>query len=137
MKHINMKALDANEDPVVVLDHLAQPFLDLAQKLEAARLEGIDQEEWVALTDTNMFYWRFIVNYLPKNFESRVSPASKAMLEMIADFMIRAAKAMRRNPDGNILKQMVQMNLNMSDQILTIAEKLEENRRAGKEAALA
>ncbi len=130
IKNIDVEKLDSLENPAEVLDELAQPFLDLARKLEEIRLNGADPADWVAVADTNMFYWRFIVNYLPKHFETKVSPASKAMLEMIADFMIRAAKAMRSNVDENLLGQMVQMNLNMSDQILTIAEKLEKHRKA-------
>lgn len=126
----NAKLIENTNNPSEVLDELAQPFLDLAQKLEEVRLNGTKSEEWVALSDTNMFYWRFIVNYLPKHFESKVSPASKAMLEMISDFMIRAAKAMRNAPDPKLLAQMVQMNLNMSDQILTIAEKLDAQQEA-------
>lgn len=130
IEQVNLSELEANQNQVEVLDQLAQPFLDLAKKLEAVRLNGTDHETWVALSDTNMFYWRLIVNYLPKHFESKVSPASRAMLEMISDFMIRAAKAMRHAPDVKLLEQMVQLNLNMSDQILSIAEKIESHRKA-------
>ncbi|WP_420549744.1 hypothetical protein [Curvivirga sp.] len=130
IKNIDVAELEISNDPIETLDHLAQPFLDLAKKLEEVRLNGTDTETWTALGDANVFYWRLIVNYLPKHFASSVSPASKAMLEMIADFMLRASKAMRHAPDTALLAQMVQLNLNMSDQILSIAEKIDNERMA-------
>ena len=130
IENIDVSEFEVSNDPIETLDHLAQPFLDLAKKLEEVRLNGTDSETWAALGDSNVFYWRLIVNYLPKHFSSSVSPASKAMLEMIADFMLRASKAMRQAPDNAVLAQMVQLNLNMSDQILSIAEKIDNERLA-------
>lgn len=101
-----------------LIDDMALPFLNLAERLEAARLNGMDRTEWNAVLEANMFMWRFIANYLPRMFDDKVPKRTGAMLEMIADFMTRAEAAMPDGPDAKLVATLVEMNLNMCDQIL-------------------
>ncbi|RED53951.1 hypothetical protein [Aestuariispira insulae] len=116
---IKMNAL-AGKDVADMIDEMALPFLDLAEKLEAARLNGADKATWTAIMETNIFLWRFIANFLPKNFDREVPARGGAMLEMIADFMTRASMAMPDNPDTELVDKLVRLNLNMCHQILSM-----------------
>ena len=116
---IKMAAL-ADRNPEDLIDEMALPFLELAEKLESARLNGADRATWAAVMETNIFLWRFIANFLPKNFDREVPARSGAMLEMIADFMARASNAMPENPDTELVDKLVKLNLNMCHQILSM-----------------
>ena len=116
---IKMNAL-AGKSSEDLIDEMALPFLDLAEKLEAARLNGADKATWTAIMETNIFLWRFIANFLPKNFDREVPARSGAMLEMIADFMTRASLVMPESPDTELVDKLVRLNLNMCHQILSM-----------------
>ena len=107
-------------NPEELIDEMALPFLELAEKLEGARLNGVDDETWKAIMETNIFLWRFIANFLPQNFDAAVPNRTHGMLEMIADFMLRAGTAMQDTRDEDLVEQLVRLNLNMCDQILSM-----------------
>ena len=42
-----------------LIDDMALPFLDLAEKIEAAKVNNADPEAWIAIMETNLFLWRY------------------------------------------------------------------------------
>lgn len=105
-----------------LIDDMAIPFLDLAEKFQAARLNGADPETWKALFETNLFLWKFISNFLPMHFDDQVSEETKGLLDRISKFMIKVSVAVGDEPekDGSLIDTIVKMNLNMCDQILAM-----------------
>lgn len=105
-----------------LIDDMALPFLDLAEKLEACRVNGADQETWRAVLETNLFLWRFISHFLPKHFDESVTPETRELLDRISGFMTRVGVAMSEGPDQDptLISKIVHINLNMCDQILAM-----------------
>lgn len=105
-----------------LIDDMALPFLDLAEKIEAARLNDAGEETWKAILETNLFLWRFISNFLPTHFRSDVSAETNDLLEKISDFMTKVTVALGEEgpKDEAVLDKVVQLNLNMCDQILAM-----------------
>lgn len=105
-----------------MLDDMALPFLDLAEKLESCRLNGADTETWRAVLETNLFLWRFISHFLPRHFADDVPEGASELLNKISEFMIKVSVAIRDDPmaDPDLIAKVVQLNLNMCDQILSI-----------------
>lgn len=101
-----------------IIDEMALPFLELAERFEAARLNGMDEESWVALMDANAYIWTFFKNYLPSTFDNQVSEQTVTTLESISQYMLRARNAMGKEVDADLAGKIVQLNLNMCDQIL-------------------
>lgn len=126
---------DTNEDSIIriggsgdtrtrdeLIDDMALPFLDMAEKIEAARLNGADADAWRAVFETNLFLWRFIGNFLPRHFSEDVSPEMTELLQKIGNFMTKVTVAMLEEEDRDdaLLDKVVKLNLNMCDQILAL-----------------
>lgn len=111
-----------------LIDDLALPFLDLAEKIEAARLNDTGEDAWKAILETNLFLWRFISNFLPAHFSAEVSSETNELLSKISDFMTKVTVALREEgpKDGALLDKIVQLNLNMCDQILAMRDDEDE-----------
>lgn len=105
-----------------MIDDMALPFLDLAEKLEACRVNGADAETWKAVLETNLFLWRFISHFLPKHFDAAVTPETRELLARISGFMTQVGVAMEEGPekDPALIRKVVHLNLNMCDQILSM-----------------
>ncbi len=105
-----------------LIDDMALPFLDMAEKIEAARLNAVADDVWRGILDTNLFLWRFVSNFLPRHFSEDVTPETVEILGKISDFMTRVTAAMAQENlrDDELLDKMVTLNLNMCDQILTM-----------------
>lgn len=105
-----------------LIDDMALPFLDIAERLEACRLNGADPETWKAVLETNLFLWRFIANFLPKHFDQAVTAETRELLRRISDFMVKVGVALDEGPekDPNLIAKVVHLNLNMCDQILAM-----------------
>ncbi|MEQ8450014.1 MAG: hypothetical protein RIB97_10050 [Nitratireductor sp.] len=105
-----------------LLDDMALPFLDLAEKLEACRLNGAQPETWKALLETNLFLWRFISNFLPKHFDAAVTAETRELLRRISEFMIKVGVALEEGPERDpvLIRKVIHLNLNMCDQILAM-----------------
>lgn len=101
-----------------IIDEMALPFLELAERFEGARLNGVSEDDWVALMDANAYIWTFFKNYLPKTFDNQVPEQTVATLESISQYMLRARNAMGTDVDMELAGKIVQLNLNMCDQIL-------------------
>lgn len=112
--------LDRSRDALI--DEMALPFLDLAEKFEAAKLNGADPQTWKALFETNLFLWKFISNFLPRHFDEDVTKETRDLLGRISKFMIKVSVAIEDEPekDGTLIDTLVKMNLNMCDQILAM-----------------
>lgn len=106
-----------------ILDDLAKPFLDLAEGLEAARLSGVPPETWEALLETNVFLWKYISAQLPRLSDQPLPADTQALLAKIAEFMNKASATVAVQRDDELIRKMVQMNLNMCDQILRLRAK--------------
>lgn len=113
------KPLGSREE---LLDDMALPFLDLAEKLEACRLNGAQPDTWKALLETNLFLWRFISNFLPKHFDASVTPETRELLRRISEFMIKVGVALEEGPERDpvLIRKVIHLNLNMCDQILAM-----------------
>lgn len=105
-----------------LIDDMALPFLDIAEKLEACRLNGADAETWKAILETNLFLWRFISNFLPKHFDEAVTAETRDLLRRISDFMVKVGVALDDGPDQDpyLIRKVIHLNLNMCDQILAM-----------------
>eukprot|EP00752_Nemacystus_decipiens_P000734 g734.t1 len=110
-----------------LIDDMALPFLDIAEKLEACRLNGADPETWKAILETNLFLWRFISHFLPKHFDAAVTEETRELLRRISDFMVKVGVALEEGPerDPHLIRKVVHLNLNMCDQILAIRSDLQ------------
>ncbi len=110
-----------------LIDDMALPFLDLAEKLEACRLNGADPQDWKAVLETNLFLWRFISNFLPKHFDESVTDETRDLLDRIGEFMVKVGVAMEEGPEQHpeLVKTLVTINLNMCDQILAMRSDVE------------
>ena len=111
-----------------LIDDMALPFLDLAEKIEAARLNKADGETWQAIFETNLFLWRFISHFLPHHFGEDVTPETRELLSRISQFMTKVTVALadRDAKDPELLEKIVNLNLNMCDQILAMRGRLSE-----------
>lgn len=107
---------------VEVVDDLAKPFLDLAEGLEAARLNGVPEETWEALLETNVFLWKYMTVQLPKLTDGEIPPETAELITRITDFMNKASATLLAQRDDELIRKMVQLNLNMCDQILRLRE---------------
>ena len=105
-----------------MIDDMALPFLDLAEKLESCRVNGADQETWRAVLETNLFLWRFISHFLPRHFSDEVPAGAAELLGKISEFMIKVGAALSEDPnqDPDLIEKVIQLNLNMCDQILAM-----------------
>ncbi|MDJ0683571.1 MAG: hypothetical protein QNJ84_02610 [Alphaproteobacteria bacterium] len=117
-------------DPESLIDDMAQPFLDIAERLEAARLNDVDAETWAAILDTNVLLWKFIANYLPTQLNRDMPAESTDLLRRIADFMSQSCTSLRRDRDEALTKWVIELNLNMCEQVLS-----EQKQRAEAAAA--
>ena len=73
------------------VDDLAKPFLDLAEGLEAARLNGVPEETWEALLETNVFMWKYMSSQLPRMSSQSLPEETRALLGRITEFMSKAS----------------------------------------------
>jgi hypothetical protein len=121
---IKIGAASEDRTRAELIDDMALPFLDLAEKIEAARLNDTDPETWKAILETNLFLWRFISNFLPTHFSPEVSSETEALLGRISEFMIKVTVALADDgpKDDALLDKVVRLNLNMCDQILGMRE---------------
>ncbi|MEQ8443273.1 MAG: hypothetical protein RIM33_13420 [Alphaproteobacteria bacterium] len=105
-----------------LIDDMALPFLDLAEKIEAAKINNAAPESWAAIMETNLFLWRFISNFMPRHFSDEVSKDTVDLLEKISEFMAKVSVALAEQPtkDPALIDKIVQLNLNMCDQILAM-----------------
>lgn len=105
-----------------LIDDMALPFLDLAEKIEAAKLNGADAESWRAIFETNLFLWRFIANFLPRHFSEEVQPDTVDLIRRISDYMNKVTVTLldAEEKDTAVLDKVVTLNLNMCDQILAM-----------------
>lgn len=105
-----------------LIDDMALPFLDLAEKIEAAKINGASEESWRAIFETNLFLWRFIANFLPRHFDDKVSNDTSELLSKISTFMTKVTVAMSEEgeKDAALLDKVIKLNLNMCDQILAM-----------------
>lgn len=105
-----------------LIDDMALPFLDLAEKIEAAKINGASEDSWRAIFETNLFLWRFIANFLPRHFNGEVSSETAELLSKISDFMAKVTVAMsdEGEKDAAVLDKVIKLNLNMCDQILAM-----------------
>ncbi|WP_421877328.1 hypothetical protein [Pacificispira sp.] len=105
-----------------LIDDMALPFLDLAEKIEAAKINGASEEAWRAIFETNLFLWRFISNFLPRHFSDEVSGDTADLLSKISGFMTKVTVAMAEDgaKDAALLDKVIKLNLNMCDQILAM-----------------
>lgn len=105
-----------------LIDDMALPFLDLAEKLEAAKLNGADAESWRAIFETNLFLWRFIANFLPRHFSEEVSQETVDLIKRISDYMQKVTVTLmdEAEKDASVIEKVVTLNLNMCDQILAM-----------------
>lgn len=105
-----------------LIDDMALPFLDLAEKIEAAKINNAAPESWAAIMETNLFLWRFISNFMPRHFSDEVSKDTVDLLEKISEFMAKVSLALAEQPtkDPALIDKIVQLNLNMCDQILAM-----------------
>jgi hypothetical protein len=105
-----------------LIDDMALPFLDMAEQIEAAKLNDISDEAWQSILETNLFLWRFISNFLPRHFSDDVTSETAGLLSKISDFMTKVTVALSddgtREPE--LLDKMIKLNLNMCDQILAM-----------------
>jgi hypothetical protein len=110
-----------------LIDDMALPFLDLAEKIEAAKVNNADPEAWIAIMETNLFLWRFISNFLPRHFSDEVSKETVDLLEKISEFMAKVSISLSEQPakDPALIDKVVQLNLNMCDQILAMRSERE------------
>jgi len=107
-----------------LIDDLARPFLDLAEKFEAARRNEVDSETWYAILDANVFFWRFVANYLPGQMDKTASAETGEMLVRIGDFMQHACLKLRRGRDDVLEQRVIELNLNMCGQILSLRQEM-------------
>ncbi len=105
-----------------LIDDLAQPFLDLAERFEAARTHPTDWETWRAVLDTNIFYWRYMANFLPGQLEKTASEETTEVLTRIGAFMQQACLALHDARDDVLEQRVVELNLNMCAQILNLRQ---------------
>ena len=103
-----------------ILHDMAAPFFDLAERLEDASTNAPDRESWQATLETNNFIWRSTADFLPRNFDEDVPEETTVMLKNVADFMPRAGRAVIDQPESDLCAQMVSLNRNMYNQLLTM-----------------
>lgn len=106
--------------PDQLIDDMAQPFLDIAERLEAARLNETDDETWVAILETNMFLWRFTANFLPRQMPADMPAGLGDLLHRISRFMKQAGYELQRDRNDDLINRVIELNLNMCDQILAM-----------------
>ncbi|MEQ9490798.1 MAG: hypothetical protein RIM72_17585 [Alphaproteobacteria bacterium] len=114
-------------DAGTLIDDMAQPFLDLAEKFEIARLNELDDKDWYAILESNMFVWRFVANYLPRQLRDDVPEEMGALLVRISEFMMQAGSELRSNRDDTLIQRVIELNLNMCNQILALHDQMREN----------
>jgi len=114
-------------DAGTLIDDMAQPFLDLAEKFEIARLNELDDKDWYAILESNMFVWRFVANYLPRQLRDDVPESMGELLVRISEFMMQAGNELRTNRDDTLIRRVIELNLNMCNQILALHEQMQEN----------
>ena len=114
----------ASSDAENMIDDLARPFLELAQKLEVACAEPEGSEEWGAVLDANVYIWRFVANYLPGQVDKDVCAELGETLRTIGDFMHMACRKLRSERDEELTGRVIELNLNMCAQILDLRRTL-------------
>ncbi len=113
-----------SDDTETLIDDLAKPFLDLAEKLEATRLNDFDDHTRNAVLDANAYVWRFVANFLPRQLSKDVSPEMADLIVRISDFMQQAGIQLRKQNDEGLIKRLVELNLNMCNQILSLRKEM-------------
>lgn len=103
-----------------LIDDLARPFLELAEKLEAFRMADADQADWGPVLDANVYIWRFVSNYLPGQLDKEVCAELGETLQRIGDFMHMACRKLRDARDEELLDKVIELNCNMCAQILDL-----------------
>lgn len=114
-------------DAGTLIDDMAQPFLDLAEKFEIARIHDLDDKDWFAILESNMFVWRFVANYLPRQLRDDVPESMGELLIRISEFMMQAGNELRFNRDDTLIQRIIELNLNMCNQILALHDQMQEN----------
>lgn len=107
-------------NPQSFVDNMAQPFLDISERLEAARIHGAEDETWFALLDTTVFLWRFVSNYLPTQFDKDTPLESAELLQRISAFMDTACAELRADRQDALITRVIELNMNMCQQLLNL-----------------
>ncbi len=102
-----------------LIDDLARPFLELADKIEAAR-ETADPVEWGAILDANVYIWRFVANYIPGQLDKQVCAELGETLKRIGDYMHMACRKLREARDEDLINHVIELNCNMCAQFLDL-----------------
>ena len=103
-----------------ILHKMAAPFFELAERLTNAIENKPLKEDWQAILESNNFIWRTTADYMPRNFDDDVPAETTQTLKNIAAFMPRAGRAALNDPESDICGQMITLNRNMYDKILTM-----------------
>ncbi|MFA5121679.1 hypothetical protein [Zavarzinia sp.] len=99
------------------LEEAAYPFLECAVLLDNARKEDHVIQLADAL-DINAARWQTVANRAADRAPG-LPTGTADFFNRAGRFMVEAARTMRTNPDQNVIEMMINMNLNMSETILT------------------
>ena len=101
------------------LEELAFPFLQAAVRLDTVKqhLDQCDDMFW--MIDSNAALWTYFKGHVSEHFEN-VPQETTELLDRISDFMTKASIVLRREPSEELVDRMIQLNLNFSEQILSL-----------------
>ena len=100
------------------VEDTAMMFFDLAEKLEAIRVNNIRGRDLEAILDTNMYLWRYALHYIKSQFWMNIPQATIELIDELSNFMIRAGIVLKENYDDSMIRKMIHMNIRMCNQII-------------------
>jgi hypothetical protein len=101
------------------LEELAFPFLQAAVRLDTVKqnLDHCDEMLW--MVDSNAALWTYFRGHVSEHFQN-IPRETTELLDRISDFMTKASIVLRREPSEELVDRMIQLNLNFSEQILSL-----------------
>lgn len=109
-----------SENAEHLIDDLARPFLELAERIENARKDTVDIDTWNATLDANVYIWRFVANYFPSQLDKEKCAELGETIGRIGDFMHMACRKLGEARDEALIDRVIELNLNMCAQILDL-----------------
>lgn len=109
-----------HDEPRLTLnEELALPFLQTAVEIDQARQNPADHQGLIAVLANNAMLWSHLRSQFSRNDEG-LSAEAISFLGDMTRFMIKSTILLSREADQSYLDKLVQINLHMCEQLLSL-----------------